>query len=571
MQLRFLFIVFLHYSFIGISQNNVLNLSISNTNPEIGEAIEISVKSSVNGTIQIVLPTDFVSGGAMTGMSQQIRNSTRSTIYYKTELGSFQREGEFVIGPAKIRAGNKVYSSNKLTVKVSSTSNSGSSSQSSTSSKKLSERIAFGLIETNKTSVYIGEPLQINARVYAQFEPKSFEDYKEYISKGFPDKQKVPNPDITNVEMKNYQNKRFYSFSYDKSICFPTETGTFTIQPFQMTLGNFFDQEKIVSETGAINVKPLPSDKPSSFTGTVGKVKMERIVKKGAKKQGDVAVISFIFSGTGNIHSIEIPDLKLPTSIQLYGDPEIKEDFEFNDNGADGKLTIDYNLQMLDAGKLLIPTFEFSYFDLETEKYITSFADSIYFEVIQTPGFDRKKAQEEANKRLTSKKNKKENQDSIWSSKFVLVSFGAGLLALSGLLLLFFRKRNSKKDFDQKIVEKDKEKSVESKEILFDVFTKNAKFDLIDLETKLDSPSEYIKCLSEKMETWLNEVTSSNETVQLSRLEKLNSLVNDSVWRNHVETINSIFQKIDEARYGLPVDTFYCKQIQEKLVEIFRK
>jgi hypothetical protein len=298
---------------------------------------------------------------------------------------------------------------------------------------------------------------------------------------------------------------------------------------------------------------------------------MQRIVKKCEKKQGDVAIISFIFSGTGNIHSIEIPDLKLPASIQLYGDPEIKEDFEFNDNGADGKLTIDYNLQMLDAGKLLIPTFEFSYFDLETEKYITSFADSIYFEVIQTPGFDRKKAQEEANKRLTSKKNKKENQDSIWSSKFVLVSFGAGLLALSGLLLLFFRKRNSKKDFDQKIVEKDKEKSVESKEILFDVFTKNAKFDLIDLETKLDSPSEYIKCLSEKMETWLNEVTSSNETVQLSRLEKLNSLVNDSVWRNHVETINSIFQKIDEARYGLPVDTFYCKQIQEKLVEIFRK
>ena len=478
MQVKIIFLVFILLSITGFTQNNVLNLSVSNSNPEVGEAIEISVKSSVNGTIQIVLPSDFVSGGAMTGMSQQITNSKRSTIFYKTELGSFQRAGEFVIGPAKILSGNNTYTSNKLTIKVSSSTNKGASSQSSTSSKNLSDRIAFGLIETNKNSVYIGEPVQVNARVYAQFEPKSFEDYKEYVSKGFPDKQKVPNPDITNVEMKNYQNKRFYSFSYDKSICFPTETGTFTIQPFQMTLGNFFDQEKIVSETAAINVKPLPGEKPSSFSGAVGKIKMERIIKKNGKKQGDVAIVSFIFTGTGNIHSIEVPDLKLPPSIQLYGDPEIKEDFEFNENGAEGKLTIDYNLQMLDAGKLLIPSFEFSYFDLESEKYITTFADSIYFEVVETPGFDRKKAQEEANKRLTSKKNKKENQETFWSSKAVLVSIGTGLLALFGILFLFFRNRNSKKEVEQKTNKNQEENTFKTIDVVSTKATKNIKFEL---------------------------------------------------------------------------------------------
>jgi hypothetical protein len=571
MQVKIIFLVFLLVSFIGISQNNVLNLSVSNANPEVGEAIEISVKSTINGPIQILFPSDFVSGGAMSGMSQQITNSTRSTVYYKTELGSFQRSGDFVIGPAKIRSGNKVYTSNKLTIKVSSVINNGPTSQSSTSSKNLSERIAFGLIETNKTSVYIGEPVQINARVYAQFEPKSFEDYKEYVSKGFPDKQKVPNPDITNVEMKNYQNKRFYSFSYDRSICFPTETGTFTIQPFQMTLGNFFDQEKIISETGAINVKPLPGNKPSSFTGAVGKVKMERIVKKGVKKQGDVAIVSFVFSGTGNIHSIEIPDLKLPPNIQLYGDPEIKEDFIFNEKGAEGKLVIDYNLQMLDPGKLLIPTFEFSYFDLETENYITFSADSIYFDITQTPGFDREKAQEEANKRLTSKKNKKENQNSFWSTKAALITMSIGLLVLFGTLFLFFKKRNLKSEIESNSFKNNKETSGDDNKIAIPDAIKNVKFDFQYLESKLNSPNDYIKSLSEKMESWLNEVVNSNASVQLSRIEKLNILANNSLWSDRIERIKSIFQKIDEARYGLPVDTIYCNQIHEKLIDIFKK
>jgi len=569
MQVKFCFLVILFYSFIGFTQSNSLNLSVSNSNPEVGEAFEISVKSSINGSIQVTFPSEFISGGAMTGMTQQISSSSRSTVYYRTEMGYFQKEGEFVIGPAKIRSGNKIYTSNKLTIKVSVPGNVSSSSSSSSSAKNLSDKIAFGLIETNKTSVYIGEPVRINARVYAQFEPKKFEDYKEYLSKGFPDKQKIPNPDITNVELKNYQNKRFYSFSYDKSICFPTETGTFTIQPFQMTLGNFFDQEKIISETSAINVKPLPGTKPASFSGTVGKVKMERIVKKGARKQGDVAIVSFVFSGTGNLHSIEIPDLKLPQSIQLYGDPEIKEDFQFNENGAEGKLTIDYNLQMLDPGKLLIPAFEFSYFDLETEKFITSLTDSIYFNVDKTPGFDRKKAQEEANKRLTSKKNKKENPNSNWSSSTIFLALGFGLPILGVFFFLLFRKRKPNREIEAKPIENQEITSSEINDFVKPYSPKNVKFDLTDLETKLNDPNEYINCLSKKMDVWLNEVIGSSNSIQVSRMEKLQLLSSDPIWSQHISLIQQIFQKMDEARYGLPVDSFYCKQIHEKLEIVF--
>ena len=562
---RFYFLVFFLFSFLGFSQNDVLTLSVSNSNPKVGEAFEVSVKSSINGAIQVVLPVDFISGGAMSGMSQQITNSRRSTVYYKTEMGYFQREGEYVLGPAKIRSGNKIFTSNKIIIKV--ISKNGSTSQGPPTSKNLSDRIAFGLIETNKTTVYLGEPVRINARVYAQFEPNSFEDYKEYVSKGLPDKQKLPNPDITNVEMKNYQNKRFYSFSYDKSICFPTETGTFIIQPFEMTLGNFFDQEKIVSENAAIEVKALPENKPQSFNGAVGQIKMERIVKKGAKKQGDVAIVSFVFSGSGNIHSIEIPDLKLPPSIQLYGDPEIREDFQFTEKGAEGKLTIDYNLQMLDPGKLYIPTFEFCYFDLENENYVTSKADSISFDIVQTPGFDRKKAQEEANKRLTSKKDKQGDKNSSWSLKTLFILLGISLLLIVILVFIAFRKKRVNLDIESNPIKVNKElMSVDTNSITHQSIT-NLKIDLAVLESKIVKPNDYINSLSKELDIWLNEVVS----VQLSRTEKLNLLENDPKWGKHISSIKLVIQKIDEARYGLSVDTFYCQRIQEKLEEVFRE
>jgi hypothetical protein len=57
----------------------------------------------------------------------------------------------------------------------------------------------------------------------------------------------------------------------------------------------------------------------------------------------------------------------------------------------------------------------------------------------------------------------------------------------------------------------------------------------------------------------------------MSRIEKLDVLSTDPVWSEHAPTVRSIFQKIDEARYGLPVDRFYCQQIQEKLQSIFNK
>lgn len=557
------------------AQQIMLTVSVDNSSPAVGEMIEVIVKTNINGNIQIAYPREFITGGGvMNGMSRQITNSSYTTIYYRSENGSFQKEGEFTIGPATIRKGNKSFTSNKILVKVKNANSSSSSSTLSQSlpSKSMANKSAFGLIETNKSSVYIGEPISITARVFAQFEPKTFENYREYTSKGLPDKHKIPNPEVTNVELKTFQNKKYYSFSYDKSISFPAEAGTFSVQPFQLTLGHFFDQERINSEPTSITVKPLPSGSPASFKGSVGKMNVERLIRKTASKQGDVAIVSFVFSGYGNLHSIEIPDLQLPSSIQLYGDPIIKEEFEFTEKGAEGKLIIDYNIQFLDPGNLKIPHFDFSFFDLENEKFVEIQLDSIVFTVERTPGFNKAKAKEQASLKLASKKILQESNSSFFTPQSMLIIGGIGFSLLAMLFIIF--KRKKKKDHTKDVpdntnnsithAEHSSKESIVQKRDSFNL-------DLQVLASKMNDSEDYIQLVCESLDNWLEGQLTFSETKSLTRFEKINQLESIKGMEQKSKLVRDIFAKIDEARYGLKIDSFGCQQIQMKLEDLIKK
>lgn len=547
---------------LTFGQRVEINLSVNNSTPGVRDVIEFTIQSNVKGAVELQLPRDFMSASVITGMTRQSSNNKNSTVFYKKEQGFFSNEGQYTIGPAKIKVGNNTYISNKIVVSVAA---SNANAKSNVSSNNLSDRTVFGLIEINKTSVYVGEPILVNSRAYSQFEPKSFVDYREYISKGIADKHKLPNPDITNVEVKKYQNKRYYSFIYDKSICFPNTAGTFTIEPFQLTLGNIFYQERIISETAAILVKELPSDRPVSFSGSVGKMKLERVLKKNAKKQGDVAIVSFEFSGYGNLHSIQLPELKLPIGVQLYGDPTIREDFQFTEKGADGKLIIDYNIQMLDPGKQIIPEFEFSFFDLETEKYVTLKVDSILFSVENTPGFDKIKAQNEALKRLTKKKNNQEIENSWINGSIKLIVILLLIITILIFVIFLFRKKNrSEADTNNKVILKEEIVDRTQKNSINKIY----QIDLQGIEMLVNSPTDYIIKLELEMNNWI--ASHISEDKQLSRLENVNYISKKIDMKDKMALINEILHNIDEAKYGLIVDENYCEKIQEKLNMLFK-
>ncbi len=569
-----LFIAFLFPCICLYAQQIILTVSVDNTSPVQGEMVEVIVKTNINGNIQIAYPREFVTGGGvMNGMSRQITASSYTTIYYRSENGSFQKEGEFTIGPATIRKGNKSYTSNKVVIKVKNPNQSSGSSTSTNSviSKSLANKPAFGLIETNKSSVFVGEPIAITARVFAQFEPKTFENYKEYTSKGLPDKHKIPNPEVTNVELKSFQNKQYYSFSYDKCISFPAQAGTFAIQPFQLTLGHFFDQERINSEATSITVKPLPDDAPTTFRGSVGKMNIERNIKKSASKQGEVAIISITFSGYGNLHSIEIPELKLPPSLQLYGDPIIQEEFEFSEKGAVGKLTIDYNIQLLDPGNLILPQFAFSYFDLESLKYVELQVDSIVFNVERTPGFNKAKAKEQASLRLASKKIVSENENTMSTTQSIFLIGGIGFSLLALIFLLFkWKNKKNRNHSEEKEYSTNKDLTIVKPTNEINHQSTSLIINLNALKDKMNDPDQYIQAVISTLDNWMDSQLNFEENKLLSRIEKINRLESIQGKEQKSRLLREIFDKIDEARYGLKIDSFGCHQIQLKIEDLVK-
>jgi hypothetical protein len=236
---------------------------------------------------------------------------------------------------------------------------------------------------------------------------------------------------------------------------------------------------------------------------------------------------------------------------------------------AEGKLTIEYNIQILDPGNLMIPNFMFSYFDLETEKYIELALDSIFFNIERTPGFNRTKAKEDATLRLASKKINQEDEKQFLSPRKILVMGGIASAILALVFFVFKRSKKSKTniqsedDFSEKSQSNTTETLTE-KQVELTVFEIN----LDSLATKINEPEEYINSVCLALDNWMESKLDQHEVKSLSRLEKISRLEAQLNSEDKIKIVRSTFAKIDEARYGLKIDSFGCQQIQLKLEDL---
>ena len=358
-------------SVICWGQKANVHLSVEPKSADVGEIITITVRSNVQGEVEVDnLPSSFVHGyDVMNGMEQEMDHNTGEiiTYYYLAQTGAFGKSGKYTIGPAFVKKGNKSYSSNKVTISI------GDKTQMSSGTVTADQLKdpAFGVIQTNKSTIYEGEPILVSAKVYANFNPSHLDGYRAYEMTGAVDKNAVGNPSRIVVEPERYRNKQMYSFEYDKNIIFPTGTGTIKITPYTMNLYKGHKSFNFTSNHKTITILPLPSNPPKDFIGGVGEFSVSRTIDAKDVKQGDVFKLIITISGVGNIQNILEPKPKLPTGFIIYGDPIVNENFSYCSRGAEGKMVYEYNIQANVAGEAKIPATSISYFDLTTEKYTT--------------------------------------------------------------------------------------------------------------------------------------------------------------------------------------------------------
>jgi hypothetical protein len=305
----------------------------------------------------------------MNGMEQETDFNTGKVItyYYYSQDGTIKKDGEYTFGPAFIKSGSKTYKSNTVNVTIRKEQVINSSG---IISAKQMKQAAFGIVERSRKQLYEGEPLILNAKIYARFYPTHFEDYQSYMPDGTLEKQALGNNNKLVAEQEKVKGIEFYSIEYDRSLVFPNRSGKLQIDPFKLILKRGFEGMPIVSTGASVEVLPLPSNAPASFIGMVGKLSMTQKLSQTEVKKGDVVKLHLTLEGTGNLHNILTPNLVLPKGVTLYGDPKVEEDYIFTANGAEGKVNYEYTLQINREGSFELPELKVAYFDPKLEKYI---------------------------------------------------------------------------------------------------------------------------------------------------------------------------------------------------------
>ncbi len=361
--------------FLGLTtgifcQKGIVKLEIEPKVTQVGEEILVTVKTNVQGEIDIDFPSAFVNGYAvMNGMEQEMDYATGRVIsyYYYSQNGVLKKEGTYTFGPAYVKTGSKIYKSNTVEVTIQKEPIVNSTGE--ISAKQL-KQVAFGVIEYTKKKIYEGEPLILNAKVYSRFYPTHIEDYQSYNADGIIDKHELSSSNRLVAEQERIKSVDFYAVTYDRSIVFPNGVGKLQIDPFKLILKRGFEGVPVVSTGTVIEVLPLPKNQPKSFIGMVGKLAMESQISKTQIKKGDVFTIKLNLQGSGNIHNIDYPKLHLPKGLTLYGDPKADEKYVFTANGAEGSIQLEYTIQVNNDGSFTIPPIEVTYFDIKSKKYV---------------------------------------------------------------------------------------------------------------------------------------------------------------------------------------------------------
>lgn len=446
-QWQLLLVLFTIVSHISVAQKPIVALTADKKEVGKDEHLTFTITANVEGSKKIDFPVEFeVDFGVMQGLEQKMDPSGKiKTFYYMQQSGTFKKEGTYSFY-AYTTYRNKTYRSNKITIKV-------------TESTEEDTRInsndpVFGLIQCKKPCVYEGEPILLKAKVFSYMNIEYLEGYSEFKADISMEEHAFPNGRVE-VEQTRINGKDALMFEYGKQLLIPVGTGKCHIKPFEMALrchGSIFSKTIRFRSTGlTINIKPLPANAPRDFIGAVGEYRLSQ--KNPAKeiKEGDVFTLELVVSGVGNLHNSNAPKLKLPSGCSIYGDPERVEEIEFTESGAEGMITYRFNIQVLDGKDLDFQAPSVSYFDPEKEKYVTIHGNPFKIEVIPDKSFNPVVASAPTGgthtdvvdmKNRTTKSSREETTTSSNTKLWVGIVAPTSLL---GLLFVFLAVRKRKK------------------------------------------------------------------------------------------------------------------------------
>jgi uncharacterized membrane protein len=362
----------------------------------VGEQFRVSF--SVNAKGGNFQSPDFKGFRVLTGpnvsssSSVQIINGnvTKNVNYSYNYVLMATEVGKYTIPPAKLKVNGKIRSSNTITIEVlkgRSPKDINTNQESNIDKSNISNKDIFVAVNVSKKSLYQGESLVAEIKVYTKKSLAGFDDIKLPAFTGFWS-QDIESPQQIELHRENVNNEIYDVGLFKKVLLFPQHSGDIKIDPFKITMitqervrsndpfDSFFGGSykripyKLQSKPIIIKVKPLPADKPKDFKGAVGVFTMKANIDKYNIKANEAVNLTINISGNGNLKLIKPLDVDFPLDLDVY-DPKTSLKTKASTSGVNGSVTFNYLFIPRYAGTYRIAPINFCYFDTSTKKYKT--------------------------------------------------------------------------------------------------------------------------------------------------------------------------------------------------------
>lgn len=334
---------------------------------------------------------EVASGPNQSSMRQNVNGQVSESITLSYLLIP-KKEGKLVIGSATMNMGGNKLTSTPITVEA--TKGAPQANQNAQASGKPDGTEVFIKTTLSKSKCYLGEQIMISQKVYSRHQIIAFQKFNPPTYESFWS-QTLPSTSGNQTAVENLDGVNYYTFEIFRNIASPNKSGKISLMPIEGEVvirkqtnakpRNIFEQffgangfediaVKAVSRVVTLDVMELPAEgRPANFNGAVGNFLYKIETSRQSLKANDAFNLKVTISGKGNVKLIDAPKLDLPESFETY-EPKMSE-------GANSR-TYDYLIIPRQEGEYELKNLDFSYFNLDSKKYVTVPSPNIQIKVL---------------------------------------------------------------------------------------------------------------------------------------------------------------------------------------------
>jgi len=363
-----------------------------------GDSITLSVSvDNANGTpsVDVSRIKDFsiVSGPNQSSNIQWINGKMSSNISLSWTIVP-KKNGKLIISQLNVTIDGKTYRSQEKTITV---YERGKQIQTKTGKKPRLEYFVEG--EVDKSNPFRGEQITLTYTLYTRVDLTGFDIKEAPRYKGFWATDLYSPKSLQLREVKK-NGEKWYAATVKKMALFPTQSGKIEIEPLTASVGvkvksdrrsffsdpffsdGFFGNSKTVtvaSNSVKLDVIPLPSS-PRNVSASVGEWNLKTKVNSTDVKQNEAVTLSITLYGKGNLQSVNIEDIGFSSDLEVF-EPKVNIIENDKSDRIGGQKMIEYVLIPRNHGRIVIPTINLTYFDLQTNKWKTKSSNPIALNV----------------------------------------------------------------------------------------------------------------------------------------------------------------------------------------------